>query len=304
MEEVEKGVGVQPKAARQVEQNSAANARRPPSGIPSPSEPAKPMSAEQVHWLKRIFQTLTLSNFVLLTGLIIAVPAALIAWDEWKDRAVIKNESQEDRDRAERATKAAERQAQAEEEQLRRDGVTNVPAAASPAAPPQDESKGNPPAPVRQPPQIIIKEVPRPDNVQAMLTRPFISLKSVRLLNFAIGEKAIFDIYIRNNGRPTSYTTAYWVGIVDDADKGYIVPSCENTITYGGKHSIVDQTHLQTYSRELITVGDMEKVLAGGVILSSSTYCYQDEITGRQYVSHLCSMRGRDGVIKGCPRSD
>ncbi len=253
-----------------------------------------PAPAQAVHWLRRVARALSLSNIIAIIAVAIGIPGGMLAWSEWTDSV---KKDQLDRD----AAKRAERVANAEEAQANAMAAMSTrPRGVEESAPSRAEPRQ--PIPVVQPaPRVIVQA--RTANIDAALSRPYLSLKDWSLQKVALGEKSEWIITMENSGRPTMVSVTQFQAFAE-ADSPPVVPSCSDTLQFGSSSPIkgtqrsilrasvpVDQTGWEAFQKDT-------------PLLVSATYCYKDDITNRVHVTHICLKGYASGAVHQCRRGN
>lgn len=228
-----------------------------------------------------------MGNIIGLATLIIGVPAGILAWKTWQDDPQKQQSDREAVARQERSTTALENQAAA---------LGQI--ATRPAAMPEASPR---PAPA-PPPQVIITQ-PRADNGEAALTRPYVYLKSWQLAKAGLNERAEWIITTENTGRPASVSTTQFQEVAE-REISQVIPSCKDTITFGSSHPMKGEQRSIFRAHTPMDEASWNAFNSGTPIILSATFCYKDEITKRQHVTHICLKGYADKRVMQCAKGN
>jgi len=260
-----------------------------------------PSPPQTEHWLKRIAKALSFSNVMLIVAAIIAVPGGILAWSQWVEGPKKDRLDREAAARAERVAVAEEAQANAIANL--KDGTGAGPGPASNAVDAVEAPSAAAPSPpaIHVEPRVIVQ--PPSVSPDAELSRPYVSLTNWSLQKVAVGEGAEWLITMENSGRPAMVSmTDYQVVYEGDGPSAF--PTCADTIKFGGTHPMKGPQKSLLKAGRPMDQAAWEAYQKGTPIMLVATYCYRDEVTKRQHVTHVCLKGYANGTVMQCRRGN
>lgn len=89
-----------------------------------------------------------------------------------------------------------------------------------------------------------------------------------------------------------------------EADEPTGFPTCADTITYGGTHPMKGPQRALLRASKPVDQAGWDAYQKGVPLMLVATYCYKDDVTKRQHITHVCLKGYASGVVQQCRRGN